>query len=226
VTPDGVGITADQGAWPSRTKTAPLAKGPVLMVGGQDAAGGGMGFGVPIARFTDGWWFPGAGSALQIAPQGDGWMRTYELDEHEIDDAAGHFVGFEAGPSHGEVRVTYRLSSEGRLQVQVRVVRMPAGAQQVVLLNEESSAFDDYADQSVTRLGAAIGSRTAVDGDYARFRSGALGVEWEVPAPPVPAGFYAEREARGETIDFSGLEWEFGPDLSSVDYAISIRRAR
>ena len=226
VTPDGVPITTDQGTWPSRTKTAPLAKGPVLVAGGQDAAGGGMGFGVPIARFGDGWWFPGARSALELTPQGDGWIRTYELDEHETDDAGGHFVGFEAGPSRGEVQVTYRLSNDGGLAVQVRVLRMAAGLQQVVVLNEESSAFDDYADRSVTRLGSAIGSRTAVYGGYARFRSGALGVEWEVPAPPGSAGFFAEREARGDTIDFSGLEWEFGPDLSSVDYTISIRRAR
>jgi cellulose synthase/poly-beta-1,6-N-acetylglucosamine synthase-like glycosyltransferase len=226
VTPDGVAITTDQGAWPARTKTAPLAKGPVLMAGGRDAAGGGMGFGVPIARFGDGWWFPGAGSPLQLTPQGDGWIRTYELDEHETDDAGGHFAGFDAGPSRGEVQVTYRLSRDGSLAVQVRVLHMAAGVQQVVLLNEESSAFDDYADPSVTRRGAAIGSRTAVNGDYARFRSGSLGVEWEVPAPPRSVGFFAEREARGDTIDFSGLEWEFGPDLSSVDYTISIRRAR
>jgi cellulose synthase/poly-beta-1,6-N-acetylglucosamine synthase-like glycosyltransferase len=226
VTPDGVGITTDQGAWPSRTKTAPLAKGPVLMAHGQDAAGGGMGFGLPIARFLDGWWFPGAGSPLQLTPESDGWIRTYDLDMHETDDASGHFVSFDPGPSHGQVQVTYRLSGDGGLAVQVRVLRMSAGLQQVVVLNEESSAFDDYADPSATRLGSAIGSRTAVRGDYARFRSGALGVEWAVPRPPSSAGFYAEREARGGAIDFSGLEWEFGPDLSSVDYTISIRRAR
>jgi hypothetical protein len=226
LTPDGIGVTADQGAWPSRTKTAPLAKGPVLTVRGQDAAAGGMGFGVPIARFADGWWYPGPGSALELTPQSDGWTRTYELGLHETDDAAGHFVGFDSGPSHGQVRVTYRLQSGGRLAVQARVVRMSAGVRQVVLLNEESSAFDDYADPSATRLGGAIGSRTAVSGDYARFRSAALGAEWAVPAPPAPAGFFAEREARGDAIDFSGLEFEFGPDLSSVDYTISIRRAR
>jgi hypothetical protein len=65
-----------------------------------------------------------------------------------------------------------------------------------------------------------------VSGDYARFRSAVLGAEWAVAAPPAPAGFFAEREARGDAIDFSGLEFEFGPDLSSVDYTISIRRAR
>jgi hypothetical protein len=226
VTPDGIGVTAEQGAWPARTKTAPLAKGPVLTVSGQDAAGGGMGFGVPIARFADGWWFPGPGSALELAPHGDGWTRTYDLDMRETDDVNGRFAGFDAGPSRGQVRVTYLMQGGGRLSVQVRVVRMSAGVQQVVLLNEESSAFDDYADPTATRLGAAIGSRTAVGGDYARFRSRSLGVEWAVPSPPPGAGFFAEREARGEAIDFSGLEWEFGPDLSSVDYTISIRRAR
>jgi len=221
----GVGVTADQGAWPARTKTAPLAKGPVLVVNGRDVAGGGMGLGVPIVRFADGWWFPGPESALDMTPEGDGWTRTYDLDMRESDDPAGHFLGFDAGPSRGQVRVTYRLRPGG-LSIEVRVLRLAAGVQQVVLLNEESSRFDDYADSSATRLGAAIGSRTAVAGDYARFRSSALGVEWAVPAPPRPAGFFAERESSGDAIDFSGLEWEFGPDFSSVDYTISIRRAR
>jgi cellulose synthase/poly-beta-1,6-N-acetylglucosamine synthase-like glycosyltransferase len=225
VTRDGIGIATDQGAWPARTKTAPLAKGPVLMANGADVAGGGMGLGVPIAQFADGWWFPGPSSSLVMNPEGDGWTRTYDLNEHEVDDASGAFVRFEQAASHGQVRVTYRLKPGG-LGVQVRVLRLSAGARQVVLLNEESSAFDDYADPAGTRLGDAIGSRTAVSGAYARFRSAALGVEWEVPAPPRPAGFFAERESRGGTIDFSGLEWEFGPNLSSVDYTISIRRAR
>jgi hypothetical protein len=224
-TPDGIGVTADQGAWPARTKTAPLAKGPVLLTGGQDVAGGGMGFGVPIAQFADGWWFPGPSSTFALTPQGDGWIRTYDLSMHEVDDPAGHFVTFAPRASHGQVRVTYTLRGGG-LRVLVQVVRFAPGVQQVVVLNEESSAFNDYADSSTTRLGAAIGSRTPVSGDYARFRSGALGVEWEVPAPPRGAAFVAEHEARGDAIDFSGLEWEFGPDLSSVAYTISIRRAR
>ena len=222
---DGIGVTTDQGAWPARTKTAPLAKGPVLQVRGQDAAGGGMGFGVPIARFADGWWFPGPSSQLEMTPQGDGWTRTYDLTMREVDDPAGHFVRFAASPTHGQVRVTYRVR-RGGLAVQVRVLGLAPGVQQVVVLNEESSAFDDYADGTTTRIGDAIGSRTPITAAYARFRSDALDVEWAVPAPPRPTGqFVAEREARGSAIDFSGLEWEFGPDFSSVDYAISIRRA-
>lgn len=223
---NGVGVAADEGAWPARTKTAGLAKGPVLVADGRDLAGGGMGFGVPIARFADGWWFPGPHSPLEVTATGDGWTRTYELDRGEVQDASGHFARFEAGPSHGQVRVTYRVRS-GVLTVQVRVLRMDPGVQQVVLLNEESSAFDDYSDGSSRRLQGAIGSRTPVAGDWARFRSGALGVEWQVPAPPRPAGaFFAEHEAVGESIDFSGLEWEFGPGFSEVDYEIKIRRAR
>ena len=222
---DGTGLTTEPGAWPARTKTAPLAKGPVLVADGRDLAGGGMGFGVPIARFTDGWWFPGPDSALAVLPTGDGWTRTYELDRREVDDASGAFAGFAAGPSRGQVRVTYR-TRPGELRVSVRVARLDAGVQQVVLLNEESSAFDDYADRSATRLGRAIGSRTAVAGDWARFRSAALGgLEWEVPAPPGAAGrFFGERESRGGSIDFSGLEWELGADFTTVDYTISISR--
>src|SRR5262249_25736789 len=144
VAADGVGVTTDLGAWPARTKTAPLAKGPVLLVRGQDVAGGGMGLGVPIARFADGGGVPGPSSPLEITPQGDGWTRTYDLSMREVDDSAGRFVGFAAGLSQGQVRVTYRVR-QGGLAVQVRVVTLASGVQQVVVLNEESSSFDDYA---------------------------------------------------------------------------------
>jgi hypothetical protein len=220
----GLGVTADQAGWPGRGKTAELAKGPVLTGGGQDQAGEGMGFGVPIAQFADGWWFGGPDSGFALMPDGRGWTITYNLDRREVDDARGGFLRFEAGPSHGQVQVTYRVRSDG-LRVQVRVQRLDAGAKQVVLLNEESGAFDDYADARTTRLGDAIGSLTPVSGDYARFRSAALGSEWEVPAPPRPSGFSAEHEVRAG-IDFSGLEWTLGPDLRSVDYTVSIRRAK
>jgi hypothetical protein len=110
------------------------------------------------------------------------------------------------------------------LKVEVRPVRMSPGVQQIVIANEESAAFDNYADASATRVGTAVGSQSPVSGDYARFRSAALGVEWEVPAPPRPAQFFAERELlRDSGIDFSGLEWVFDSRFRGVDYLVSIK---
>src|SRR5207248_1223427 len=77
----GVSLTTDAGAWPARGKTAPLAKGPVLARDGADLAGDGLGLGVPLARFSDGWWFPGAGSAFEVASDGTSWVREYDLDQ-------------------------------------------------------------------------------------------------------------------------------------------------
>jgi cellulose synthase/poly-beta-1,6-N-acetylglucosamine synthase-like glycosyltransferase len=207
---------------PAHGKTAELAKGPVLLSGGQDVAGDGLGFGVPLARFDDGWWFAGPDSTLSIGPGGRSWTRVFVLDRHEVDDAGGHFVRFEAGPSHGSVRVTYTMRSRG-IEVLVQRLQMAAGLQRLVIANEESAAFDDYADRR-TPGGATVGSMSPVQGDYARFRSAQLGMEWGVPSPPPGWQFFAEREQRPPSIDFSGLEWVSGPDFTSVDYLITIGR--
>jgi hypothetical protein len=216
--------SADPGqgsADPATGKTAPLAKGAFLA----GAAGEGVGFGVPIVRVEDGWWFPAPESPLVLEPDGRGWTRTYDLALHEVDGPDGRFLRFERGESRGRVAVTYR-ARPGALAVQVRVQQAPAGLQQIVLLNEESAAFDDYADTGGGRRGEAVGSWSRVTGDWARFRSAALGLEWAVPAPPPGGRFFAAREAREPVLDFSGLEWVLGPEVRSVDYEIQVRRAR
>jgi hypothetical protein len=223
----GLELQTDANAWPARGKTAPLAKGPVLARNGADAAGEGLGLGVPLGRFSDGWWFPGPESALEVGADGRSWVRTYDLNRREVDDSAGHFLRFEPGPSRGLVRVTYRLGHNGSqegVKVEVRTVRMSAGLQQVVIANEQSGAFDDYADASAKRLGGAIGSWSPVNGSWARLRSATLGVEFEVPAPPRSAQFFAAREVRDTSIDFSGLEFVFDSRFKSLDYLVAIRR--
>ena len=220
-TPVGIDAVATR---PGHGKTAGLAKGPVLLRGGQDVAGDGLGFGVPLARFDDGWWFAGPDSTLTVGPGGRTWTRVFVLDRREVDDAGGHFVRFEAGPSRGSVQVTYTMRPQG-IEVLVERLQMAAGLQQLVIANEESAAFDDYADGR-TPGGATVGSMTAVQGDYARFRSAQLGMEWAVPAPPPGWQFFAEREQRPPSIDFSGLEWVSGPGFTSVDYVITIGRQR
>ncbi len=219
----GASLTIGQGNWPMRTETAPLAKGAVIARDGVDAAGGGMGLGVPIARFADGWWYPGPDSLLEVALSDDVWTKTFDLNRREIDDGGGRFLRFEPGPSHGRVQVTYWPKPDG-LRVEVRPLNWRAGLEQVILLNEESATFDDYADVAGTRRGAAVGSWAPVAGDWARFRSSSIGLEWEVPAPPPGGGFFAGRESH-LAIDFSGLEWQFGPDFATVDYRISVGTA-
>jgi hypothetical protein len=220
----GASLTIGQGNWPIRTETTPLAKGAVIARDGIDAAGAGMGLGVPIARFADGWWYPGPDSPLEVALSDDAWTKTFDLNRREIDDGEGRFLRFEPGPSHGRVRVTYWPKPDG-LRVEVRPLNWREGLEQVILLNEESAAFDDYADVAGTRWGAAVGNWAPVAGDWARFRSSSIGLEWEVPAPPPGGGFFAGSESHLPAIEVSGLDWQFGPDFVAVHYTIAIGTA-
>ena len=56
---------------PARGKTAPLEKGLVISRGGLDLAGEGMGIGLPIARYADGWHY--ASSASVAVPLSSNW---------------------------------------------------------------------------------------------------------------------------------------------------------
>ena len=140
----GVSVAVAGNGWPARGKTAPLARGAVLQVGGTEVAGEGLGFGVPIAHFQDGWWFaaPSAGS-LKESPDG-GWTKTFDLTLREVDDPSGRFLRFAPGPSHARFEVTYRPKLGHGFQVIVRLAGPAApGLEQVVVLNEESASFDD-----------------------------------------------------------------------------------
>jgi hypothetical protein len=101
------------------------------------------------------------------------------------------------------------------------------GLRQVVVLNEESAGFDNLATARSTRLGSRIGSWAPITGtSWARFRSSASGVEWSMPAPGRAAAWHAARELRPASgIDFSGIEYSFGPNFTAADYQVAVRRS-
>ncbi len=207
-------------------KTAPLERGVTLQVpGNRDAAGEGMGFGVPVVHSAGSWFYPGSASTEILTDErGTTWRKTFELDRTEVDDASGRFVRFEAVPSRGRVTVDYRIAGD-RLHVQARASGL-TGFDRLVLLNEESAAFDDYADTAHTLRGAAIGPEQQVTGGWARLRSGSLGVEFMVEQAG-GSTMLAGREldpARG--LDWSGVGYQFGAGFESVSYEITFRRAR
>ena len=132
---------------------------------------------------------------------------------------------FKAVPSRGQVVVTYLLSG-GTVDIKVTTAGLTSGFQEFVLLNEQSSAFVNFADPAQTRIGTQVGSWRPVIGDWGRFRSGALGLEWSLPRLPGAEGMYAARETRSPDIDFSGIEYVFGPGFSGVEYQVNVSKAR
>lgn len=222
----GTGLALGLGAGaPARGKTAPLGRGAYLVTGdGKDLLGGGLGFGVPIARFPDGWWYPAPTAAL-AEPDGRGWMQNFDLSLHEVDTPDGRFLRFTPGPSRASFEVSYRVSGSW-LHVSVRLRSAVPGLQEVVVLNEQSALFDDYADANRSRLGKGVASWSKVSGGWARFRAGRLGVEWELDAPPASADYFAARELRPQQgIDFSGLEYVFGGGFGGTEYDVKVRRS-
>jgi hypothetical protein len=107
----------------------------------------------------------------------------------------------------------------------VRVLRLDPDLQELVILNEQSGRFDDYADAAGTRIGAAFGSWQPASGGWARLRSESLDLEWSQPALP-GAVLVGAHEVIPPGIDFSGLEYVFTAGLEQADYEIQIRRAR
>src|SRR5207253_773370 len=79
------------------------------------------------------------------------------------------------------VEVTYTVEGSS-IAVTVRPVDLQSGYSQVAILNEQSGAFDDFADASKTLVGPALGPWVQATGDWARLRSARLGVEWSLPA--------------------------------------------
>jgi hypothetical protein len=126
--------------------------------------------------------------------------------------------------SRGRVEVTYSLLS-GRLNLAVRAIDLASGYDQVVLLNEQSAAFDDFADARRTLRGPDFGNWVPATGSWARLRSVGLGLEWSQPALP-GAQLTAGRELEPPVLDWAGLEYVFGPDFNGAEYAITLGRAR
>ncbi|HEY4028423.1 MAG TPA: glycosyltransferase [Candidatus Dormibacteraeota bacterium] len=224
-----VGLDLGQAA--QRGKTAPLTKGLLIQRGGADVSGEGMGLGVPIAHYADGWHYAGSGTVLDLStPGATAWRKTFDLDT--VGGDAAHGYRFVRGPSVGRVQVTYRVVrstvrgvAQSTIHVEVRSLGLAPGLLQLALLNEQSAAFDDYADAEGTRIGADFGNWQPVRGSYARVRSGSLGVEWS----QVVAGdsqFLAGRElSSAPALDWSGMEYLFGSRFRSVDYDIRMQAA-
>jgi cellulose synthase/poly-beta-1,6-N-acetylglucosamine synthase-like glycosyltransferase len=203
-------------------KTAGLAKGLVLETSNGSLAGEGMGFGVPLVRYPEGDYFSGSATVVDIStPDHPGWIKTFELDRLGVDSDRG----FVPVPSRGRVEVTY-LPGVGTIDIKVTAADLKAGFQQVVLLNEQSSRFDDFADATQTRVGSEIGPWQPVEGDWGRFRSRSAGLEWSLPRLAAADGTFAAREMRNPDIDFSGIEYVFGPGFTGVEYRLTVSKAR
>ena len=215
-------IDVDPAHQPATGKSARLEKGAILEnAAGAGLAGEGVGFGVPLVRYPDGDFFAGDAQTTDLSVAGaPAWRKVFDLDLSGADDDRA----FVAAPSRGRIEVTYRVVGPA-LQVSVRALDLAPGYTSIVVLNEQSATFDDLADAGTTRLGAAIGSWSPVQGDWARFRSGGYGLEWSLPAV-AGAELVGAREIRAPDIDFSGLEYVFDTDFLGADYSVSVQKAR
>jgi hypothetical protein len=207
---------------PQLGKTAGLQKGVVLEnLVGKPVAGEGVGFGVPVVRYPDGDYFSGTATVVDLStPSSPIWVKVFELDRLGVNSDRS----FRSVSSRGRVAVTYRVL-DGKLDISINAAGLEPGFEQLVVLNEESSRFDDFADATQTRFGGAIGSWQPVEGKWGRLRSASLDMEWSLPALS-GAEFRAARELRARDIDFSGLEYVFGPAFSGADYQVSVSKAR
>ena len=204
-------------------KTAPLAKGLTLKVGGSQIAGEGMGFGVPIVHYPDGWVYSRTVTTVDVSTASNAiWVRTFALDE--IGGDAPHGYVFEPVASRGSIEVTYTVDPTG-VSIAVRVVQLAPGYAEVGILNEQSAAFNDYADQGQTLIGPAFGNWVPVDGAWARLQSARLGVQWSVPALP-GAQLHGGRELIVPAFDWAGLDYIFSGSFVGASYHINVQEAR
>src|SRR6266850_730510 len=204
-------------------KTARLAKGLTLRVAGVDAAGEGVGFGVPIVRYDDGWVYSRTSTTVDLStPSVAVWKRTFLLDE--IGGDAAHGYSFVPIPSRGAIDVTYTVDATG-VSIVVRPVWLAPGFTQVGILNEQSAAFDDFADSTQFLIGPRFPNWTPVEGSWGRLRSASLGVEWSAPALP-GAQMHAGRELIGTDFNWAGLDYLFPPTFDGATYHLNIQEAR
>ena len=219
------GVDAVIAPVPRAGKTALLAKGVSLTVNGATAAGEGMGFGVPIVRYGDGWIFPSTSETVDLSTDSQAmWRQIFVLDQMGGNAMPGGGFDFHPVAPRGRVEVTYTVDGGG-IDVAVRALELQPGYLQVAILNEESGAFNDFADSSKTLIGPSFGPWVAVSGDWARLRSAGLGVEWSLPAIP-GAQLFGGREVAGASFDWAGLDYVFSGPFSGVSYRISVQAAR
>jgi len=205
-------------------KTAPLAKGLVLEIAGKDSAAEGMGFGVPIVHYPDGWVYSSTATTDELStPTSTIWRRTYQLNEIGGDSAHGYaFVPIE---SRGLIEVTYTIDTTG-IAVSVHMLRLAPGFTEVGILNEQSSAFNDFAaDDGPTLIDGNFGRWVPVDGAWARLQSKSLGVQFSLPSI-AGAQMHGGRELVPPDFDWAGLDYIFGSSFTDTSYVIRVQEAR
>ena len=218
------GLDAEISPAPAQGKTAVLAKGVLLRLGSTQVAGEGMGFGVPIVHYSDGWVYSRTVTDVELAtPTGTVWQRTYQLDE--IGGDAAHDYQFVPIPSRGAIQVSYTVDPSGVL-IAVKPLWLTAGYSEVGILNEQSAAFSDFAaDHQTTLLDTDFGNWVPVTGDWARLRSGSLGVEFSVPSRP-GATLHGGRELTPPDFDWAGLDYIFPGSFTGASYHINVKEAQ
>jgi hypothetical protein len=204
-------------------KTMSLAKGVNVRIAGSNVAGEGMGFGVPIVLYSDGWVYSRTSTTIDLSTAGNAvWRRTFQLDEIGGDKA--HNYSFVPIASRGAVEVTYTVDASG-VSIAVRPLWLAPGFSQVGILNEQSAAFDDFADGTKTLIGPQFPSWVAVDGGWGRLRSSSVGLEWSVPSIP-GAELHAGRELVPPDFDWAGLDYLFPSGFAGTTYHINVQEAR
>jgi len=199
-------------------KSSPLAKGVTM---GAVATGEGMGFGVPIVLYPDGWVYAREATTVQVGP--GMWQRTFELDEMGGDKV--HNYNFVPVTPRGEVEVTYVIDAGG-VTITVKPLWLAPGYAQVGVLNEQSAAFDDFAGGGQRpATGAAFGNWVPVSGAWARLRSASLDVEWSLLSLP-GAELYAGRELSAPGFDWAGLDYMFPASFTGATYRINVQEAQ
>jgi hypothetical protein len=206
------GLTAVIAPMPAQGKTAVLAKGLALRSSGVDITGEGMGFGLPMVHYADGWVYSRTSTTIDVSTDSSTiWKRTFNLDEIGVDEAHG----YQPTESRGRIDVTYTLNASGVL-VEMRVLDLAPGYTELGILNEQSASFDDFAYEGHKFIGSAFGRWMPVEGTWARLRSAQHGVEWSVPA--LSGGqLHGGRELFPPDFDWAGLDYMFdGRPLSVI----------
>jgi hypothetical protein len=182
-----------------------------------------MGFGAPIVRYPDGWVYSRTvGSEDMSSPTKVVWKQTFALDE--IGGDAAHAYAFVPIESRGTIEVVYGIEPAG-VSVSVRVVDLAAGYTEVGILNEQSAAFDDFAEPGQTFTGTEFKRWMPATGTYARLRSEALGVEWSV-APLRGSQLHAGRELAPPNFNWAGLDYTFPAPFTGTSYFINVGLAK
>src|SRR5260370_41680912 len=127
--------------------------------------------------------------------------------------------------SGGLVVVTYTIDTTG-ITVSVLVLWLAPGYNEVGILNEQSSAFNDFAaDNGPTLIDGNFGSWVPVAGAWARLQSKSLGVQFSLPSI-AGAQLHGGRELVRPDFDWAGLDYVFGPSFTDTSYVIRVQEAR